>query len=93
MFCSVLIFYFQVHYEIPEEMDVASYVNKCLTKAFSQWKYELHKYYQLFPSADEALAHPPSELASRLNEWQWLCTHFQSPNFLVLLLFIILLLL
>lgn len=66
-----------------EDPDVARYMEKLLRKVYAQWKHELHKEYNMFGSADEALASPPPEMAARLDQWQWLCTHFQSPEFLV----------
>ncbi|KAI5328558.1 hypothetical protein L3X38_027955 [Prunus dulcis] len=67
-----------------EDLDEESltYVNKLFAERFKQWKSDLHHHFLAFDDPQVALQEGCSkELEGREDSWEWLCAHFQAPEF------------
>ncbi|KAI5352325.1 hypothetical protein L3X38_005216 [Prunus dulcis] len=69
-----------------EDLDEESltYVNRLFAERYKQWKSDLHHHFQAFDDAQVALQEGcPKELEGREDSWEWLCAHFQAPEYVV----------
>ncbi|BBH01436.1 hypothetical protein Prudu_011705 [Prunus dulcis] len=66
-----------------EDLDEESltYVNRLFAERYKQWKSDLH-HFQAYDDPQVALQEGcPKELEGREDSWEWLCAHFQAPEF------------
>ncbi|KAI5352881.1 hypothetical protein L3X38_005773 [Prunus dulcis] len=69
-----------------EDLDEESltYVNRLFAERYKQWKSDLHHHFLAFDDPQVALQEGcPKELEGREDSWEWLCAHFQAPEFVV----------
>ncbi|BBN67953.1 hypothetical protein Prudu_234S000500 [Prunus dulcis] len=67
-----------------EDLDEESltYVNRLFAERYKQWKSDLHHHFQAYDDPQVALQEGcPKELEGREDSWEWLCAHFQAPEF------------
>ncbi|BBG94069.1 Ankyrin repeat family protein [Prunus dulcis] len=67
-----------------EDLDEESltYVNRLFAERYKQWKSDLHHHFQAFDDPQVALQEGcPKELEGREDSWEWLCAHFQAPEY------------
>ncbi|BBN69320.1 hypothetical protein Prudu_882S000100 [Prunus dulcis] len=67
-----------------EDLDEESltYVNGLFAERYKQWKSDLHHHFQAFDDPQVALQEGcPKELEGREDSWEWLCAHFQAPEY------------
>ncbi|VVA32542.1 PREDICTED: bromodomain-containing 4, partial [Prunus dulcis] len=67
-----------------EDLDEESltYVNRLFAERYKQWKSDLHHHFLAFDDPQVALQEGcPKELEGRKDSWEWLCAHFQAPEF------------
>ncbi|BBH02702.1 hypothetical protein Prudu_013357 [Prunus dulcis] len=67
-----------------EDLDEESltYVNRLFAERYKQWKSDLHHHFLAFDDPQVALQEGcPKELEGREDSWEWLCAHFQAPEF------------
>ncbi|CAH9077195.1 unnamed protein product [Cuscuta europaea] len=70
---------FKINFEDP---DISEYINRLYNGRYREYKAELSKYYKSCKTHANALASPPEEMADRdVNDWEWLCNHFNSDKF------------
>ena len=75
----------QTNYNL-EDLDEESlaYVNRLFSERYKQWKSDLHHHFQAYDDPQVALQEGcPKELEGREDSWEWLCAHFQAPEFAV----------
>ncbi|BBH09005.1 hypothetical protein Prudu_021387 [Prunus dulcis] len=68
-----------------EDLDEESlaYVNRLFDERYKQWKSDLHHHFQAFDDPQVALQEGcPKELEGREDSWEWLCAHFQAPEYM-----------
>ncbi|BBN70507.1 hypothetical protein Prudu_1492S000400 [Prunus dulcis] len=68
-----------------EDLDEESltYVNRLFAERYKQWKSDLHHHFQAFDDPQVALQKDcPKELEGREDSWEWLCAHFQAPEYM-----------
>ncbi|BBH01874.1 Ankyrin repeat family protein [Prunus dulcis] len=59
-----------------------TYVNRLFAERYKQWKSDLHHHFQAFDDPQVALQEGcPKELEGWEGSWEWLCAHFQAPEF------------
>ncbi|KAI5325638.1 hypothetical protein L3X38_034712 [Prunus dulcis] len=68
-----------------EDLDEESVdVNRLFAERYKQWKSDLHHHFLAFDDSQVTLQEGcPKELEGPEDSWEWLCAHFQAPEFVV----------
>ncbi|KAB2612428.1 hypothetical protein D8674_034744 [Pyrus ussuriensis x Pyrus communis] len=61
--------------------DMLAYFNRLFAGRYKQWKSYLHQYFETFDPLVTLEEGCPKEFEDREDNWVWLCSHFQEPDY------------
>ena len=63
--------------------EVMAYIDLAFATRYKQWKNNFHEFFKRWDNPQIARLNVPSELKDRPEDWEWLCNHFTTPEFVV----------